>query len=316
MISSIELAKLCGVSQGTVDRALHNRPGISETTRRKILDLAKRHGYLPNPAVREIMDRSSNIVGAIIPALNNIFFMDMMSLLKDSLEAHGKMLFLTPVHGKADFLTALEEFAARKMHAAIVVPPEENLPLPSHLTQSLPVLSLLSRCSERSVPCLTADEIQTGKTAVQYLADLGHQKILHLTYRRKAKGIEDRTAGYKSQMNKLHLKPIVSIYSSENDFLKTLDRHHPTAIFCHNDWLAITILRHLQTHNIQIPQDISILGVDHTPTFQTLCPDLSSMEYPLASFTHTITDWTLTKKLTSPPEPLTVIPGKTVRALS
>ena len=48
MISSIGLAKLCELSQGTVDRALHNRPGISAATRQRILDLAKKHEYRPH----------------------------------------------------------------------------------------------------------------------------------------------------------------------------------------------------------------------------------------------------------------------------
>ena len=47
-ITACELAKICGVSQGTVDRALNNRAGISNATKKKILDAAARYGYLPN----------------------------------------------------------------------------------------------------------------------------------------------------------------------------------------------------------------------------------------------------------------------------
>jgi len=68
MISSLELAELCGVSQGTVDRALHGRGGIAESTRAKILEAARLHGYAPNPAARELMTGQSSVCGAVIPA--------------------------------------------------------------------------------------------------------------------------------------------------------------------------------------------------------------------------------------------------------
>jgi DNA-binding LacI/PurR family transcriptional regulator len=311
MISSLQLAKLCGVSQGTVDRAMHGRPGISEATRRKILAMAERYGYRPNPAVREIMDRRSHLVGAIIPALNNIFFMDMMSRLKELLAAHQKMLLLTPVHDQEDFTRTLEEFAARKMHAALVVPPEENLVLPSNLTKSLPILSLLSKCKNKAITTLAADDIQAGRMAVQYLANLGHRRILHLTYARKAKGIMDRICGYRAQMKELGLESLVAVYRDEKTFFETVNRYRPSAIFCHNDWLAITILRQVQHRGIKVPEELSILGVDHTPTFQALYPDLSSLEYPLKHFTECAAQWVITGKIHAVSEAFRVFEGKT-----
>jgi LacI family transcriptional regulator len=313
MVSSLELAKLCGVSQGTVDRALHNRPGISVKTRRRVLEAADRHGYRPNPAVREMLGEAGRMVGAIIPAFNNIFFMDMMTVLKETLAGQGLILVLTPVRQAADFLRALEEFAARKLRAAVVVPPEDRFIISNHLTGTLPVLSLLSPCRGSKVPCLSADEVQTGQTAVNYLAGLGHRRILHVTYGRKAKGIFERAKGYRMQMKALKLRPAVHIYRDQAGLLKILSASKPTALFCHNDWLALSTLRSLQANGIRIPEDISVLGVDHTPTFHTLFPDLSTMNYPLDRFAQCITEWVLAGKIKSTPGPLTIIEGKTTR---
>ena len=59
MISSLELARICKVSQGTVDRALHDRPGVSLATKARILAAARRHGYRPHPGVIPMPARSS-----------------------------------------------------------------------------------------------------------------------------------------------------------------------------------------------------------------------------------------------------------------
>ena len=67
MISSTELAELCGVSRGTVDRALHGRGRVSEETKKRILAKAKEYGYVPNPVMHEIMRGVSKVVGAVMP---------------------------------------------------------------------------------------------------------------------------------------------------------------------------------------------------------------------------------------------------------
>ena len=46
-ISTTKIAEICGVSQGTVDRALNNRAGINKNTKEKILSVAKEYGYRP-----------------------------------------------------------------------------------------------------------------------------------------------------------------------------------------------------------------------------------------------------------------------------
>src|ERR1700744_2609682 len=114
MISSLELARRCGVSQGTVDRALHDRPGVSAKTREKILRVARQHGYRPHPGVRELLTGESRTVGALVPVVNNIFFMDLFSELDQALKQKGLRLQLTPVEDQAAFLEALEDCAARR----------------------------------------------------------------------------------------------------------------------------------------------------------------------------------------------------------
>src|SRR5581483_10442931 len=45
-----EIARLAKVSVGTVDRALNGRPEVSESTRKRVLEIAAKHGYTPHPA--------------------------------------------------------------------------------------------------------------------------------------------------------------------------------------------------------------------------------------------------------------------------
>jgi len=75
-----EIAQLAKVSIGTVDRAMHGRSGISEATRDKVLRIAKKHGYSPNPAARSLAVRRSQFrIGVCIPDEIRFFYDQMRS---------------------------------------------------------------------------------------------------------------------------------------------------------------------------------------------------------------------------------------------
>ncbi len=77
-ISTNDLARICGVSQGTVDRALNGRNGISEKTKEKILAVAKEYGYRPNIHARSIAGGKSMLIGVVVFDLGNQYFSDIL----------------------------------------------------------------------------------------------------------------------------------------------------------------------------------------------------------------------------------------------
>src|ERR1700690_4581494 len=69
------IAELAKVTKGTVDRALHGRPGISEGTRKRILRIAKRLAYTPHPAARILSIGRANLrIGICIPEEIRFFY--------------------------------------------------------------------------------------------------------------------------------------------------------------------------------------------------------------------------------------------------
>ena len=316
MISSIGLARLCGLSQGTVDRALHNRPGISAATRRRILDMARKHGYRPHPAARELLAGERTTVGAIIPALNGPFFMDLINGIREALAPEGWRLFLCAVSTEQEFQDTLADFAARRCRGAIVIPPRDHLPLPVSVTSDMPVLSLLSPCRGTRVTFIAPDEVATGRDAVEYLRQRGHQRILHITYSRHACAIRDRARGYTLAMREHGQIPRILAPLDEPTLLDTVRRYRPTALFCHNDWLALSAMRILAQASIRVPDDISILGVDNSPTFAALCPDITTMQYPVAAIAQLCRRLLRFENPALQIEHLPVVERRTVRTLS
>lgn len=316
MISSLELARLCGVSQGTVDRAVHNRSGISADTKQRVLETAAAHGYSPNPAAREIMVGRSRMVGALVPSINSVFFMDLMDAMKEALSPHGLRILLTTVDSVTEFSEVIEEFAARRMMAAIIVPPEEGLVLPASLTKAMKVVTLLSPLAGTPSGCFLApDEAQTGREAVRCLAARGHRRILHLTYRRDSVAIRDRARGYEEAMHALDEVPLALREVNAQTLAKAMDAYRPTALFCHNDPLALVAVRLLGEMGRRVPQDLSVLGVDDSPTFRRLWPGLTTMAYPREAIATQAAAWIAEGKAPQPIPSCPVVEGRTVAQL-
>jgi LacI family transcriptional regulator len=69
-----QIAELAGVSIGTVDRALHGRPGINDETRQRVLDIAKKIGYRPNLAARSLSTGRRIRIGVCVPQEIRYFY--------------------------------------------------------------------------------------------------------------------------------------------------------------------------------------------------------------------------------------------------
>jgi LacI family transcriptional regulator/LacI family repressor for deo operon, udp, cdd, tsx, nupC, and nupG len=246
--------------------------------------VAEQSGYRPNPAARELLTGQSGIVGAIVPMVKNVFFMDLFNDLAKRLRERKLRLQLAPVETKEEFLAVLDEFAARRLRMALVVPPEDGITVPRLVSACLPVVSMVSPCREgKGIHFLAPDEEALGRAAVGYLHRRGHRRILHLTYLRQSYAIKARAEGYEKQMREMGLAPYTLAGVDRDSLARAMETHRPTALFCHNDWLALTVLLLLSELGLRVPEDVSVLGVDNSPTLVAINPRLTTLPYPVES---------------------------------
>jgi LacI family transcriptional regulator len=280
LISSLELSRICGVSQGTVDRALHDRPGISEKTKRRILAAAAKHGYRPHPAARELLTGDRRMVGAVVPGVNSIFFMNLVDAIRVELRDDGYRIFVAPYTGEDEFLDVLDDLAARRARAVFAVPPKDGVRVPDHISRMTTVISLTNSMRGTGVRALTPDEVATGRDAADYLASKGHTELLHLTYVRNVAAIRARARGFMARARERGLRASTLRPPDERRMLEAIERRGVTAVFCHNDWLALNAIRSLEAAGMRVPEDVSVIGVDDAPDFVSIYPDLTTMHYP------------------------------------
>lgn len=286
MISSHELARLCGVSQGTVDRALHNRGRISPATRARILAMAAQHGHLPHPAAQELMGHTTS--GRVVALLaddylRSPFFLDLLAETASALRQAGMALSIALAgRGAADLAACATETVARRPRALLLVLPPEELDLPATLVAAQPVLSFLLPCRIPGVHNLLPDEAAMGRAATEHLLSLGHRRILHAHPRRRHWAIDARAAGYAAAMAAAGLPPVIVPIDDPADAAAAVRAQRATALFAHNDPLALGAIRHLQAQGLRVPEDCAVIGVDASPIIAAIDPSLTSVAYPFA----------------------------------
>ena len=108
-ITTTQLARICGVSQGTVDRALHNRDGINPETRARILEIAKEYDYRPN--IQMDNQAGSMLIGVVLFDLFNEYFSKLaMSLVKEARKFGYSIVFQFSEKEENNEKKALEYF--------------------------------------------------------------------------------------------------------------------------------------------------------------------------------------------------------------
>lgn len=297
-----KISEIAGVSISTVSRALANNPAISASVRDKILAIAEETGYLDklnHKNSSQIMLRSILLVMPkqiiVKDAENRVSFPLIDQLKRDCNDQNIQIFSIVSGSNKiniSDIKTALKKYNVN----AVVIVQDDNPRLIEHLKKlDKPVVLINGEDTSMSVDTVSISNRFAAMAATQYLLDLGHEKIIHLTWQGRIT-IARRCDGYKDAIhaNGLTIDDQLIIYCdnyTSTDGREALlnwikqfpDLKEATAIFCASDQLAIGAIEALRQHNIKVPKDISVLGFDDMLPFGIYDPPLSTVYAPFLS---------------------------------
>ncbi|MCB2128782.1 MAG: substrate-binding domain-containing protein [Rhodobacteraceae bacterium] len=273
-----ELSELLGLSQTTVSRALNGYPEVSEHTRRRVSDAARKHNYRPNTKAKALATGRTMSIGHVIPVstkheLVNPVFADFIAGAGEVYAKSGYDMVLSVV-SDAD-----EERSYRDMHAkgnvdgVIVHGPKRNdyrIPLLTKL--GLPfVVHGRSDGVEHPYSWLDVNNRRSFARATRFLTDLGHRRIALLN------GLEDmdfairRRAGYESALADAGIAVDPALMRSdemtENYGFRSacaLFRlpDPPTAFLTSSLLIAMGVRRAAEDHDMKLGRDISVVTHD------------------------------------------------------
>ncbi len=285
-----DVAKIAGVSTATVSRALSHPDRVRQVTRDAVQQAIAKLGYVPDAAGRALASGRTRTVGCLIPTLDHAIFASSTHALQNALAKAGYQLLVASHNYNPEQEQALAEaLMQRGVDALVLVGAKHSKQLWKTLTDWRKPVLLTWACDPR-LPSVGFDNHAIAALATRHLLDLGHRRIGmisgHTQHNDRA---EARVAGLRETLALAGL-PLPSNAVSEQalnisggrlgliELLKA--KETPTAIVCGNDLLATGALLEAQRRGFNVPQDLSICGIDNHELATEMNPALTTVSLP------------------------------------
>jgi LacI family transcriptional regulator len=323
-ITSHDVARLAGVSQPTVSRALRDQRGVSETTRAKVRAAAKELGYVSNQAGRALSTRATGRVGVVSAELGNPFYPALLEPLHDALDEHGYRMIL--VTDRGDLPVEVEPLIDGSLDGVVLTTCTRDSPLPEELRRrGLPYVML-----NRVVPGVNSDSCTTDNAAgsrlvADFLIELGHRKIAAIHGPEGTSTGHDRARAFAGRLRQhglmipdrwRHRGPFADTTGSTGLRRIFAGADTPTAVFCANDVIALGVLNAAHEIGISIPSDLTVIGMDDIPMAAWPMFGLTTLRTDLRALAHRaaqLLTWRL-REPGRPPEHVVLAPELVRRA--
>lgn len=283
-----EVAKVAGVSHQTVSRVVNGFPGVRPQTRERIEAAIIETGYRRNSAARTLVTRKSGLIGVI--TIGSFLYgpTSTLAAIDEAARAHGYSILLSSIQegNAAVFKRAIGSCLDRTVEAIVVIAARKATV--EHLEElDLDVPLVVVGPAARSLPnlnCLSVNQAQGARLAVEHLIGLGHRDITLLTGPANWMDARERLEGARQACDEAGLVPRVyegdwsaaDGYKLGNELAQD-PQNLPSAIFVANDHMALGLIAAFHTENIKIPEQVSIVGFDDVPEAAYYSPALTTI---------------------------------------
>lgn len=281
-----DVAARAGVSHQTVSRVINAHERVTPETRQRVEQAIEELGYQPNAIARSMADGHTYTLACISPNLTDYTFASLIEGAEIEARQHGYFLLTATAPDPETFETLVRQMiTSRRTEGLLVINPYSD-ERHQYLPQNVPLVFLGMRPRQEVGDSASIDEIHAGCLATQHLISLGHRRIAHITGPLCEDCSQDRMAGYMEALKTAGIEPN-SAWITEGDWSATsgeeitrswLAQNAPiTAIFAQNDRMAVGAIRALRDHNLQVPEDVSVIGFDNIPLASYFDPPLTTM---------------------------------------
>lgn len=285
-----DVAEEADVSVATVSRVLNGSDNVREATRDRVLKAASDLDYHPSETARSLRTQKTCTVGVLLPNIHGEFFAQVTRGLDRRAQKNGHHLLVSNSHTDESEAESVIRSLLGRVDGLIILWPRITADfLESIVPKDLPVV-LLNTFTDRSrFISLSFDNRSGAYTAVEHLAEHGHERVAIFTGGAENFDAQERLAGYRMAVDDLGLVAdsaleIEGDFTQEggqalvDDFLSLEPR--PTALFASNDSMAIGALRGLHQAGLQVPEDVALVGFDDIPTAKYVTPSLTTIHAP------------------------------------
>ena len=295
-ITIADIANKAKVSRMTVSRVLNKNGSVAPKTANRIKEIMKELNYQPNLIARSLSSRRTMIIGAVIPVTEKLlldnYIAQILSGITDVAQENEYQIMLIPITnsgiGDNDYL----KYVRSKLFDGLVLLKTKinDKRLPELAKSGFPYVMVNNRKMGKNYNFVDSENVKGAELAVQYLFSKGHRKIACVAGSMDEVNARDRLKGYKNILlkNRLPIRDEYVVYGEFNKEIayekskKLLDRKDkPTAIFCSDDYMALSVIERIKEYGLSVPKDIAVIGFDNIEIGAFSKPALTTVKQPM-----------------------------------
>lgn len=276
-----DIAKELDLNFSSVSRALNNKPGVSEETRRIVMETAEKLGYRPNVIARGLVSRVTRTIGVIVPDIINPIFGEITTAIIDTANENGYDVFLCISNWsnkkEEDYIHTVQQ----KQVDGIIIKSVSDSNTGLLERSSVPVIGYESWTTNNKFSSVSVDNVRGGYMAAEHLIQYGYLKTAIISGPANSSASINRRKGFNDAFEDHNLKTdgsrmYIGEYNIESGYTlaKQLFQDFPDtdSVFAGNDVMALGVLQYLEEHGLAPGKDVGVIGFDdiqisHLPQF-------------------------------------------------
>lgn len=301
MVTTKDIAIKLGFSVSTIGRALSGDPRISEKTKLAVRAAAEELGYVGNMAARMMRGGSSNLIGLILPDIQNDFFASIAQALSQSCDRQGYRIVLSITGDDPETeMRHIHDFVGARVAGIILVPSADMKRESIALLRQVQHVQLLRYASGPDDLWFGIDDGDAMERATNHLLDLGHRRIAYVaasdrlsTGRRRLRGVQEAYRKRDLPLSDLSvfLDTPTATWGERaiNEMLSIAD--HPTAILSGSAHVTMGMIASLRRAKVDIPGQMSVIGFGDPNWCEWWQPPITVIRPPIQSLATSCALW-------------------------
>ncbi len=292
-ITIVDVAKKANVSVATVSRVTNANYPVKAETKKRVLEVIEELSYIPNMQARELTKQKSSTIGVVVPSINNMFFPEVINGIESSLKLNSLSLILACSNNdKEEEKSCINNLLARNVSGIIVIDPStDNIKSEFYhnISKQTPFVFVNGHSVSTNISSVVNDESLGASMALHYLLENNHKDILFVrgkdsySYDIKEKVYKEIMEG----LNNFNHGNIINIGNGNSGetvdntikiFLNILKTSSATAVFACNDLMAVGVLNACKKLDLDVPNDLSIIGYDNIDLSKFVEPKLTTID--------------------------------------
>jgi DNA-binding LacI/PurR family transcriptional regulator len=283
------VAAQAGVSAMTVSRFLNDTGPVAARTAIKISTAIESLNYIPHQGARALAAKRTNVIGLILPEMNDVFFFQIIRGIQHTASANGYDLLLYSsanpeeidvlnlplgphnTDGLIVFANSLDQIALERLHA-----------------RQFPMAMLLQMPPDHlNIPAIAFENKAGAYKMVEHLVACGHKKIAFLAGSPENEDAQWREAGYREAMTAFNLDNMIATANFNAETAHQIvtqwlvDGDPIDAVFAADDVSARGAMQAVKDVGLRVPDDVAVVGFDDALLSQYIDPPLTTVRAPI-----------------------------------